>query len=512
MSAKVIFCGRLAIVARLPPQPAVRSRVLPCIHRMCFLMRAQNTVTTLESKYRPDIDGLRALAVGIIVLFHLGIGGFESGYAGVDIFFVISGYLIIGHICRDIAAQRFSFAEFYARRARRILPALVAVTGLSFAVGWLWLPPEFLRQFAKEATHGLLSISNIQYWREAKQYFAPSSEQLGLLHLWSLSLEEQFYLFCPLVIVLLSRIKRVFSGIAVIGLVSALAAFFWHARDPEAVFFLTPFRVFEFGIDALAIPLERRISGSPAARICGVCVGYMILACSLLILGRFQQYGGLGALPVCFATSAIIASYISAWILTNGAALAVGRSSYSLYLVHWPVVFFARFIFGESAETSIGIVAQLAAMAALTAAIFLAIEQPLRRIRPVRWKLAVGFAVTILAGVVITNATFRADGAVGRLGPEQFARTRLQEFGMSPCVRVGYANCAFGDLNGRPSLELIGDSYVQQYAAALNDPLIERGIRGFTSTVGGCLMLFGLVQAGPRSKDCSDLRTTNWTE
>jgi len=192
--------------------------------------------------------------------------------------------------------------------------------------------------------------------------------------------------------------------------------------------------------------------------------------------------------------------------------LAVGRSSYSLYLVHWPVVFFARFIFGESAETSIGIVAQLAAMAALTAAIFLAIEQPLRRIRPVRWKLAVGFAVTILAGVVITNATFRADGAVGRLGPEQFARTRLQEFGMSPCVRVGYANCVFGDLNGRPSLELIGDSYVQQYAAALNDPLIERGIRGFTSTVGGCLMLFGLVQAGPRSKDCSDLRTTNWTE
>ena len=160
----------------------------------------------MERKYRPDIDVLRAIAVGAVVFFHLRLAGFDGGYVGVDIFFVISGYLITGNIPLDIAQQRFSFAEFYARRARRILPALIATIMLTFVAGALWLPPELLRQLAKEATHGLLSISNFQYWREAKQYFAPASEQLGLLHLWSLSLEEQFYLFDPLVLLLLSLI------------------------------------------------------------------------------------------------------------------------------------------------------------------------------------------------------------------------------------------------------------------------------------------------------------------
>src|SRR5262245_62005491 len=107
----------------------------------------------LEREYRPDIDGLRAIAVAIVILFHLKLSGFAGGYAGVDIFFVISGYLITGNILRDIARQRFSFADFYARRARRILPTLIATIMLTFVAGILWLPPEFLRQLAKEATH-----------------------------------------------------------------------------------------------------------------------------------------------------------------------------------------------------------------------------------------------------------------------------------------------------------------------------------------------------------------------
>ena len=164
--------------------------------------------------YRADIDGLRAIAVAVVVLFHLKVSGFGGGFAGVDIFFVISGYLITGHILRDLDRGSFSFAAFYTRRARRILPALIATIMLSVAIGWLWLPPDALRQLAKEATHGLLSIANIQYWREANQYFAPSSDQLGLLHLWSLSAEEQFYLVSPLMLVLLNRTRHVFAGIA----------------------------------------------------------------------------------------------------------------------------------------------------------------------------------------------------------------------------------------------------------------------------------------------------------
>jgi peptidoglycan/LPS O-acetylase OafA/YrhL len=461
----------------------------------------------LERKYRPDIDGLRTLAVGAVVLFHLKLSGFEGGYAGVDIFFVISGYLITGHILTDLAQRRFSFAEFYARRARRILPALITTIMLTFVAGAFWLPPEFLRQLAKEATHGLLSISNIQYWREAKQYFAPTSEQLGLLHLWSLSLEEQFYLVNPLFLVLLSRTRHIVSGIAIVGLASLIAAVAWLPRDPDALFFLMPFRVFEFAIGALAIPLQLRLAAwSGGSRVVIVSAGYFVLIGSIYALGPFQQDAGLGALPPCLATAAVIAANYPVRLLTNSFVLGVGRASYSLYLVHWPVIFFARFIFGDSAETPVGFTAQLAVMGALTALIHVAIEQPLRWLQAPRWQQGVGFATAVLAGAVITHATFKADGVRWRLPAAQLARLDLQSFGMNGCVRTGERSCAFGDLNGKESLELLGDSYVQQYVAALDDQLRARGIRGNTSTVGGCPMLIGVVLPGSRAKECADLR------
>ena len=459
----------------------------------------------MERTYRSDIDGLRAIAVGIVVLFHLKVGGFEAGFAGVDIFFVISGYLITGHILRDVGRGAFSFADFYARRARRILPALIATIMLSVAVGWLWLPPDALRQLAKEATHGLLSISNIQYWREANQYFAPSSEQLGFLHLWSLSLEEQFYLFCPLVLLLLSRTRHVFAGVAVASLVSVAAAIIWLRRDPEAVFFLMPFRIFEFGLGALAILLERRMAAWPTARTGLAWFGYLLLGVSLLILGRFQQDAGFGALPACIATSAIIAADRPTTLFANIAVLTIGRASYSLYLVHWPVIFFARFIFGEQADGAAGIMAQLVVMAALTAPMFVLIEQPIRRIRSARWKQAVSFAMAIVLCVAATHTTFKADGVISRLPATQRVRFDLQRFGMSPCVRSD-DHCAFGSAGGARALELLGDSYVQQYVAVLDEPLKVRGISGMTSTVSGCPMLLGVPPIPSRVAECTPLR------
>ena len=456
--------------------------------------------------YRPDIDGLRAIAVGIVVLFHLGLRGFDGGYAGVDIFFVISGYLITGHILRDLALGRFSFAEFYVRRARRILPALIATIMLSFAAGWLWLAPEFLRQLAKEATHGLLSISNIQYWREANQYFAPTSEQLGLLHLWSLSLEEQYYLFCPLVLVLLTRTRRVFSGIAIAGMLSLVAAIVWLPRDPDAVFFLTPFRVFEFAIGALALPLETRIAASPSVRTLTAWLGYFLLGGSLLVLGRFQHDAGVGALPPCVATAAIIAANRPSRLFTNDPVLAIGRASYSLYLVHWPVIFFARFIFGDAAEAPLGVAEQLAVIAVFTLLMYLAVERPLRRLRLARWKYATSVAATSLACIVVTYATFREGGVTWRLPADQLALRDLQSFGMAPCAYAGERGCAFGAPDGARSLDLVGDSFVQQYVAALDQPLKARGIRGYTSTVGGCPLLLGVALPGPRARECADLR------
>lgn len=454
----------------------------------------------MEREYRADIDGLRAVAVTIVVLFHLRISGFGAGFAGVDIFFVISGYLITGHILRDVAARQFSFGAFYLRRACRILPALIATIMLSFAAGWLFLAPEFLRQLAKEATHGLLSIANIQYWRESNQYFAPGADQLSLLHLWSLSAEEQFYLAAPLLLVLVGRTRHVFAAVAATGGVSLLAALVWLPHDPDAVFFLTPFRVFEFVLGALAIPLQQRLAGTSPGRMIAAAGGYIVLIGSLLVIGRFQHATGIGALPPCLATAAIIAANRPTRLLANPFVLAVGRGSYSLYLVHWPVIFFARFIFGDIADTPEGIAGQLTVMAALTAAMFVMVEQPLRRMRAPPWRQAAGFVAVVLACAGATYATFRADGVVARMPQDRLALLRLQSFGLDSCARRTDADCTFGDANAPRALELIGDSFVHQYVSAFDAPLRARARGGHTSTISGCPVLVGVTWPGPRER------------
>src|ERR1700731_4896636 len=174
----------------------------------------------MEGHFRNEIAGLRAVAVVSVVLFHLRVGGFQGGFVGVDVFFVISGYLITRNILRDLAADRFSLIRFYTGRARRILPALIFTVAFTYLLGALWCSPLMFLDLAKECTHALLSIANIQYWRESHQYFAPNSDELALLHCWSLSLEEQFYLVWPVLIVLAHRVGRAFAAIGIAGLVS----------------------------------------------------------------------------------------------------------------------------------------------------------------------------------------------------------------------------------------------------------------------------------------------------
>jgi peptidoglycan/LPS O-acetylase OafA/YrhL len=460
----------------------------------------------LERSHRADIDGLRAIAVVIVILFHLRIAGFEAGFAGVDVFFVISGYLITGQILRDLAAGRFSLADFYLRRAKRILPALIMTIILSFAAGWLWLSPEFLRQLAKEATHGLLSIANIQYWREANAYFAPSADQLALVHLWSLSLEAQFYALAPLFLLWAARSRHVFAATAAIGLLSFAAAMVWLSRDPEAVFFLTPFRVFEFVLGALAIPLEAHLASSPRRRSVAATCGYVVLFGSLLVIGRYQAYAGIAALLPCIAAAIVIAANAPVPLVTAGPVRAIGIASYSLYLVHWPVIFFARFIFGDAAQTMSGLVMQLALMAAVTALMFVTVEQPLRRVPWRRWAQVATFATTLIACTGLAHATFRANGVVSRLPDDQLALFRLQGFGLNKCRQTIGRICAFGDLDGTRGVELLGDSYVQQYVAALDPFLQARGMIGHVSTMSGCPVLSGLTAQGARAKVCAELR------
>src|SRR6516165_4176526 len=178
----------------------------------------------MPAHFRSEIAGLRAIAVIGVVLFHLKVAGIQGGFVGVDVFFVISGYLITRNILRDVALDRFSFGGFYVRRARRILPALIATVVLTYLAGALRCSPLMFHDLAKECTHALLSIANIQYWRESHQYFAANSDELALLHCWSLSLEEQFYLIWPPFIALAYRVGRIREAMAIATLTSFGAA------------------------------------------------------------------------------------------------------------------------------------------------------------------------------------------------------------------------------------------------------------------------------------------------
>lgn len=444
--------------------------------------------------YRPEIDGLRTIAVIGVVLFHLDFAFCRGGFAGVDVFFVISGYLISRRIVDDIQNNSFSFAGFYARRARRILPALIFTVCVSFLAGLLWLSPQAMKQLAKESTHALLSISNIQYWRESNEYFAPASDQLALLHCWSLSLEEQFYLIWPIVLIFALRIRKLVLTILCLGVLSLSLAIWLAQTAPQAAFFLMPFRVFEFAIGTSIIFFER-IDIRNRVYVHGfMTAGILCIMGSFVFFTPASPFAAVTLIP-CLGAAAIIfagSKGSSNFLLTNAPALVVGRASYSLYLCHWPIIFFAGLIIGDGARTPAGKVALLVMMILTALLMQRFVEKPFRGMPASRRTLG-RFAAAIVLLVVVTHGTFLAQGWPQRLNAEQQATAALLEFSFTPCQPIAGNRCAFGDVNVPLGIEMIGDSLAEQYVGVLDPILRKRNTRGEISRqTSGCPVLVGL--------------------
>lgn len=462
---------------------------------------SSNRPLMTSDSYRPEIDGLRTIAVLGVVLFHLDFGFFPGGFAGVDVFFVISGYLISRRIIGDLQNGSFSFAGFYARRARRILPALIFTVGVSFIAGLLWLSPIAMRQLAKESTHALLSISNIQYWRESQQYFSTSSDQLALLHCWSLSLEEQFYLLWPIILMIALYVRKLPLTIVGLGILSFGLAVWWARFDPQAAFFLTPFRVFEFAIGTSITFAERDVRQNKTLAHGLTTFGLLCIIGSFVLFTPTSPFGVVTLIPCIGAAAIILASSKGGanYLLTSRPVLAVGRASYSLYLCHWPMIFFAGVIFGDAAKAPGGKIALLIAMLATAFLMQRFVETPFRHMRANARTLA-RFAAATLVVAVATHGTFLAEGWPQRLTAEQRARTKLLEFSFQPCQPIEGNRCAFGNPNAPLGVELIGDSLAEQYVGAFDPILREKNIRGEISRyASGCPVLMGL-----------DLPRNNW--
>jgi peptidoglycan/LPS O-acetylase OafA/YrhL len=320
-------------------------------------------------RYRPEVDGLRAVAVVAVVLFHAGLG-FPGGYVGVDVFFVISGYLITSLIVKDLQHGKFTLANFWERRARRIIPALAAVVLATLIAGWFLLLPRDYAALGKSAAWQSLMVANIYFWRATLSgYFAGPSVEMPLLHTWSLAVEEQFYLIVPLVLTAVFRFPRLRTRRALlllfgIGiLVSLFASIYSVAWHRVAAFYFLPNRAWELLLGAaVAIFPSAWVIHQSAIRETVSYTGLAgILVPCFLYTGQ-TPFPGLGALPCCLGTAFIIwgNSRLSqdapptslGKLLASQPIVFVGLISYSLYLWHWPLLAFCKYyLSGEPLAT-----------------------------------------------------------------------------------------------------------------------------------------------------------------
>ncbi|RYE58375.1 MAG: acyltransferase, partial [Sphingobacteriales bacterium] len=342
----------------------------------------------LKQYYLPHIDGLRAFAVLSVIFFHFAVPGFEGGFIGVDIFFVISGFLITRLIVVEISSTgQFNFLHFYKRRIQRLLPALFFVFSLSLIAATLLLTPETLAEFGSSLVAAVLSVSNIFFWLQSG-YFDTASHLKPLLHTWSLSVEEQYYLIWPAFIVLVWRAKSVFYKVIpviLMGLMSFYLNYYCvHKAEPgfgSTIFFLAPARVFEFTIGALGVFfIGNRYLRHRTQELMAVA-GMVLIIISLLRLNSTSIFPYVNALLPCLGALLIILAQDSKLVrllLMNKFTVNIGLISYSLYLVHWPIYVFTKYIW-LNVSSLFFIAAMLASSLVLAFFIYRFIETPYRR-------------------------------------------------------------------------------------------------------------------------------------
>ena len=296
-------------------------------------------------QYRSDIDGLRAVAVVPVILFHAGFAGFEGGFVGVDVFFVISGYLITGILIGELATGTFSIARFYERRARRILPALFVVMAACLPFAWLWMLPSQMKEFGQSIVATLLFSSNVLFWRQ-DDYFSASAELQPLLHTWSLSVEEQFYLIFPILLLVLWRFGRrqALISLVILAVLSFLVSEWASHRLPTANFFLAPMRAWELLAGAICamVSARRPFGSSSVLSIAGLA---MIIGAILVFDGDTPFPGVYALVPVTGAALILLFAghdSLTARLLSRAPLVGLGLISYSAYLWHQPLFAFAR--------------------------------------------------------------------------------------------------------------------------------------------------------------------------
>lgn len=331
--------------------------------------------------YRPDIDGLRALAVALVLLFHAEFG-FPGGFIGVDVFFVISGFLVTRSILGDLRADKFRMSDFWLRRMRRILPAAAFVNFIVLIAGYAFVPSVEYRALAKSTIAGQMMLSNVWFWWRVS-YFNSAAELNPLLHTWSLAVEEQFYVVYPFILLFFFRLpcRQCVRAIATIAIISLVISECGVHQYPDASYYMLPSRAWELLLGGLVCfaPVNRLKDLQNSVLTNG---GVLTIFIAALCFNSSVPFPGVAALVPCAGTAAIIygrSSHLSAVgkLLSVKPVVYIGRMSYSLYLWHWPVLSFLKILFGHELDPSIRFTA-LAATSVLSILTWKYVETPFR--------------------------------------------------------------------------------------------------------------------------------------
>jgi len=451
-------------------------------------------------KYRPEIDGLRAVAVLPVVFFHAGLGALQGGFVGVDIFFVISGYLITSILIREYQTNTFSIVGFYERRARRLLPALFVVVAFCIPIAWkLLLPSEFV-DFGQSLVGVATFSSNILFWRESG-YFDVSAELKPLLHTWSLAVEEQFYIVFPLLLGLLLRFGKAWMvvGLALFAFVSLTLAQFAHPEYSSASFYLLPTRMWELLLGALISQLPptivQRVGASWAQVLSLLGLGMVIYA--IFAFNHQTSHPALPTLVPVIGTCMIITFTVDGtWVgrfLSWRPMVVIGLLSYSAYLWHQPLIVFTKHLIPRELTLDVTFVLVVLTFACAYVS-WRFVERPFRSKGKVSSRTVMVLSMSGLFALAGTGVLgYLKGGSPERTGlPGYVAASFERTQAGSSCFSASQIHvseswlCDVGS-EGAPQFALFGDSHARSLLPAFEEAARSSGVSGVFAGSVGCI-------------------------
>ncbi len=489
-------------------------------------MRVVSVSVSGRLEYRADIDCLRAFAVISVIGFHYELPGFGGGFVGVDVFFVISGYVISRLIWAGLASDSFSFLAFYERRARRLLPALYLMIGVTGIVGYFLVPPGDYRTFFGSAISTLLFSSNVFFWMETGYFDLPTMGKV-LIHTWSLSVEEQFYFLFPVITWVWSKLFRdpasksslslVISGTLALCILDELLI----KNSASAAFYLAPLRAWEFLIGSVAFFLHRWSPVRFVARCVFGVVGLALVVIPVVMFRSETRFPGLHALIPCLGAALSIIAFNREEgrprLPFEDAGALVGRLSYSLYLWHWPVFVLGRAALPlDVASSNVGTVALLASVVLLAYVSHVAVERPIRA--RMTWNGLRVSGLTAATAVVLLAVGVHGvmhEGYAGRFPPSQERMLRYNAQTVTPFYRTH--SCFLGPeeplssydfgacltpVADKRNILLAGDSIAAHYSWGLRDYLPADNYQLMQLTTAACAPFVELQQGF--SRNCND--------